>query len=67
MKSVIASQGGESSSLASTVGIIILVLILGSTVYLWRTGYTRPRTAYVMIILLLTALVSLGYWTYSNR
>jgi hypothetical protein len=65
-KTVGTSGGAASNSLAGPAVIVVLVLILGATIYLWRARYIRRRTAYVLVPILSAAIVILGLWTYLN-
>lgn len=56
----------SSGSLATPAIIVLLVLILGATIYLWRARYIRRRTAYVLMLVLVLALIGLGAWMYTN-
>jgi peptidoglycan/LPS O-acetylase OafA/YrhL len=63
------SQGGGlpgSSTLASPAAIVLLVLLLGATVYLWRQRYMRRKTAYVLLTILAIALIVVGFFTYKS-
>jgi hypothetical protein len=59
------SEGG-TTGLASPTIVVILVLMLGATIYLWRTRYLRPTTAYVTIAILVIALFVLGTLMYTS-
>lgn len=67
LKAPINGQGSASGSagLVAPVTIVMIVIVLGATIYLRRTGYIRRNTAYVMILCLLVALIAAGYWNYS--
>lgn len=56
--------GAGGSALASPAVIVVGVLMLGATIYLWRAGYMHPRTGYVLTILLTIALIGLGVYMY---
>lgn len=58
--------GAASGSLAYPAIIVLLVLLLGATIYLWRARYIRSRTAYVLMLILVLALVGVGAWMYAN-
>ena len=59
------SQAGTAgSALASPAVIVVVVIMLGATIYLWRAGYMRPRTGYVLTILLTAGLIALGAYMY---
>ena len=60
-----AEAGANSASLAVPAVVVILVLVLGATIYLWRAGYIRRRTAYVTMLVLAAALGLFALWMYS--
>jgi hypothetical protein len=68
MKAPMAHGGGGAGTggLASPALIVVLVLLLGATIYLWRARYMRRRTAYFTMAILVIALVGLGAWMYLN-
>lgn len=63
-KGVGGTEAATSGSLAAPAVIVVLVLILGATIFLWRARYIRRRTAYVLVPILSAAIVILGVWTY---
>ena len=63
-KGVGGAEAANSNSLAIPAVVVVLVLILGATIYLWRARYIRRRTAYVLVPILLVAIVVLCVWTY---
>jgi NADH:ubiquinone oxidoreductase subunit 2 (subunit N) len=67
MKVPKAAEGVPSSAaLAYPAIIVVLVLVLGATIYLWRARYIRRRTAYLAMLVLVVALAVVGVWMYSN-
>lgn len=64
------SKGGgaiaSSGSLATPAIVVLLVLILGATIYLWRARYIRRRTAYVLMVVIVLALAGVATWMYTN-
>lgn len=62
----IASENEGSASLASPAIIVILVLMLGATIYLFRKGYMRRRTGYITAAILVAALIGTGIWMYTS-
>lgn len=46
--------------------IVILVLMLGAIVYLWRARYLRRRTAYVLMAILVLLLIGAGLSTHHS-
>lgn len=61
-----AGTTSSSSGFASPAIIIILVLILGATIYLWRQRYMRRKTAYVVMGVLTIAIIAAGFVNYSS-
>jgi hypothetical protein len=67
MKVPKAAEGvANSAALAGPAIIVVLVLVLGATIYLWRARYIRRRTAYLTMSFLVVLLAGLGFWIYSN-
>lgn len=67
MKVPKAAEGvANSAALAGPAIIVVLVLVLGATIYLWRARYIRRRNAYLTMGVLVVALAVLGFWMYSN-
>lgn len=65
MKVPKGAGGAESSAtLAIPAIVVILVLVFGATIYLWRARYIRRRTAYVVMLVTVVAIVGLGTWNY---
>ena len=58
--------GASSAALASPAAVVVLVLLLGATIYLWRARYIRSRTAYVTMALLAIALAGMIFWQYHH-
>lgn len=50
--------------LVSPAVVVLLVLLLGATIYLWRARYIRSRTAYMLMAVLVIVLLLFGLWTY---
>jgi hypothetical protein len=61
------AAGGASASLASPALVVILVLLLGATIYLWRARYLRPSTAYSTMAILVFMLIAVGTLIYTSR
>ena len=53
-----------SAALAIPSVVVVLVLLLGATVYLWRARYMRPTTAYVTMVVVTVALIALAAYMY---
>lgn len=62
MRKPIGSEAEASQSFSGATTVVVLVLMLGATLYLWRTGYMRRRTAYSTIAILVIALVAFGVY-----
>jgi Na+/H+ antiporter NhaC len=62
-----SAAGGASASLASPALVVILVLLIGATVYLWRARYLRPSTAYYTLGFFTVALIVIGALMYTSR
>lgn len=63
-----AAFGGganSSSSFAQTISplaIVLLVLIIGASIYMWYQGFLRSRAAMVTIAAIVVVLVYLGFF-----
>lgn len=60
------AAGGASAGLASPTIVVVLVLLLGATIYLWRARYLRPSTAYYTMIILALMLIAVGALMYTS-
>ena len=58
--------GNDSGGLGASALVVILVLMLGAAVFLWKARYIRRGTAYVLIAILSLAIAGIGVWTYSH-
>ncbi len=56
----------DTASLGAPTVVVILVLMLGATIYLWRARYIRRTTAYALMAILVVAIAVIGVWTYSH-
>jgi hypothetical protein len=61
-----SSVGSATASLSAPAVVVVLVLLLGATIYLWRARYMRRRTAYVTMGVLAVALILFGLSMYSS-
>ena len=52
--------------LGAPTAVVILVLLFGATVYLWRARYIRPVTAYVLMAVYAVAIVVVAIWSYRH-
>ena len=58
-------RGGPEAGTASVANpTLILVLLLGATVYLWRQRYIHRRTAYGVMATLFIAIVAAALFLY---
>ena len=64
MKVPRGTTAASTNSLAAPAFIVVLILVLGATIFLWRARYIRRRTAYVVIPILVAAIAILGVWMY---
>jgi len=65
MRAPRVGSGGEGSAgFGGPLIIVILVLMLGGTVYLWRKRYMRRKTAYLTLAVLGAALIYSGISLY---
>jgi len=53
-------EAANTSSVSGPMIVVVLVVMLGATIYLWRNRYMRPRTAYVTMSILVVLLVVVG-------
>jgi hypothetical protein len=58
-------SGGDGGLAAPTL-MVLLVLLLGATVYLWQARYIRRVTAYVLLAANMLAIVAVALWSYRN-
>jgi hypothetical protein len=49
----------------SPLAIVMLVLVLGASFYLWRQGYLRSRAGLITIVAVVIILIYLGF--FANR
>ena len=56
----------SSGSLTAPVLVVLLVLLLGATFYLWRARFIRRRTAYLTMTILGVMLVGASVWVYQT-
>jgi len=67
MRAPLQTGSEGTTSLASPAIIVLLVLMLGATIYLWRARYLRPRTAYLAMGILSVLLIILGALMNTSR
>jgi uncharacterized membrane protein len=59
--SAVGSLGGAEAGPAI---IVLSVIVLGATIYLWTAKYIRRSTAILLVLFCLIVLVSIGTWMY---
>ena len=52
--------------LGAPTAVVVLVLLFGATVYLWRARYIRPVSAYVLMAAYVVAIVAVAIWSYRH-
>lgn len=59
-----SAPGAASSvmTLGQPLAIVMMVLILGSSAYLWRQGYLRSRAALITLIGVIAILTYFGFF-----
>lgn len=60
------AEASTTSGVANPVIIVILVLVLGATIYLWRQRYIHRRTAYAVMATMVIAIVAAALLMYLN-
>jgi ABC-type siderophore export system fused ATPase/permease subunit len=58
---MVGSTSGVST-LAQPLAIVLMVLILGSSAYLWRQGYLRGRAALITLVGVVIILIYFGFF-----
>jgi hypothetical protein len=53
-------EAATTSSVSGPMVVVVLVVMLGATIYLWRNRYMRRRTAYVTMSVLVVLLIVVG-------
>ena len=69
MKIPLRQETGDISAASGLTGpgiVVILVLLLGATIYLWRTKYIRRRTAYTLMAIFGISLILFGLLSYTS-
>lgn len=56
-------MGATSSLISQPVAIVLMVLILGASVYMWQLGYLRSRAGLLTIGGILVMLGLLAFWS----
>jgi cation transport ATPase len=66
IKAPAQATASGSAGLALPSVIVILVILLGATIFLWRARYMRRKTAYMTMAILVIALIGLGASMYAQ-
>ena len=59
-----ARTAGGDTGVTTPAIVVVLVIVLGATIYLRHARYIRRNTAYTTIGLIVLALIALGVWMY---
>jgi phosphate starvation-inducible membrane PsiE len=57
-----ASGSSSLSQSLSPLAIVLLVLVIGASIYLWRKHYLQSRAALVTIAAIVVVLIYLGFF-----
>ena len=57
-----ASGSSSLSQSLSPLAIVLLVLVVGASIYLWRKHYLQSRAALVTIAAIVVVLIYLGFF-----
>jgi Kef-type K+ transport system membrane component KefB len=57
-----ASGSSTFAQTISPLAIVLLVLIIGASIYLWRKRYLQSRAALVTIAAIVVVLIYLGFF-----
>jgi uncharacterized protein YqgC (DUF456 family) len=66
MKAPRAIDSEGSAGLGSPVTLILLILILGAVIYLWRMRYIRRKTFYVVFLIVILLIFADGISIYNS-
>ena len=66
MRNPIEAGSGGGSSMVSQVAIVLIVLILGASFYMWRTRQLRSRAALLTIAAIVIFLIFLAMSSGTN-
>jgi uncharacterized protein YqgC (DUF456 family) len=61
-----ATETGASAGMGGPTTLILLILVLGATVYLWRMRYMRRKTFYVVCALVVVLIIADGIAIYNS-
>lgn len=59
-----AAEGTDWAQNAQSISIVLILLIIGACIYLWREGYLRSRAGLVTIAFILGFLVYVGFFAF---
>lgn len=65
-RSAAAAETTDWSQNAQSVSIVLILLIIGASIYLWREGYLRSRAGLVTVAGILLFLVYLGFFAFPS-
>jgi len=54
-------EAATTSSVSGPMIVVVLVVMLGATIFLWRNRYMRRSTAYVTMAILALLLIIVGF------
>ena len=63
-RGAVAEQGTAWSQNSQAISVVLILLILGGSVYLWREGYLRSRAGLLTVAGILAFLVYLGFFAF---
>lgn len=66
MKGPSGGSATSVSSLGQPMAIVLMVLILGASLYLWSQGYLRSRAALITLLAVLAVLAYFGFFDKST-
>jgi hypothetical protein len=62
MKGQVVGSTSSVSTLGQPLAIVLMVLILGSSAYMWRQGYLRSRAALITLVGVVGILIYFGFF-----
>lgn len=62
MKGSAPSAVNSVTTLGQPMAIVLMVLVLGSSAYMWRQGYLRGRAALITLVGVVAILVYFGFF-----
>jgi uncharacterized membrane protein YbaN (DUF454 family) len=52
-----------SQPISQSTAVVLLVMVVGISFYLWRTRYLRSRAALIFVAMIIVALLYFAVWT----